>query len=476
MKLTFIEEPDLEFGNGSRHIDPRSGINNYGPADLSNTGVRTIQIGIVGTKEAIDGVKAWLDRCREPIAPKESPLSHLYLPFPGFHTSVGFRSTIIWNGRLERTLDKRALENIATLSPLQAVQKGVELYEAELRTLDEEPNCDVIIVCRPDDLPEREEPKTNPDRPWEQPKAASIGFDFHELLKARSLSGSRPIQIIRRETWDPTYKPKGRDRRRQQDEATKAWNLHTALYYKAGGVPWRMTRHVRDLTTCYVGVAFYRSTDNETLQTSVAQVFNERGDGVIVRGAQATQSKDDRQPHLTGDDAKDLLEQSLARYRIEHKTAPARVMLHKTSSFTPEELEGFRAAAEAERLAMLELVWIPREDSPRLFRQGEQTTLRGTLLSLTDTRHLLYTRGSVPFYRTYPGMYVPSALPFRLVDVQSSAAEIAAELLALSKMNWNATQLDGRVPITLRTADSIGRILKHLGPNERPAPRYAYYM
>ena len=75
---------------------------------------------------------------------------------------------------------------------------------------------------------------------------------------------------------------------------------------------------------------------------------------------------------------------------------------------------------------MLELVWIPREDSPRLFRQGEQTTRRGTLLSLTDTRHLLYTRGSVPFYRTYPGMYVPSALPFRLVDVQSSAAEIAS--------------------------------------------------
>src|SRR3546814_9056253 len=119
------------------------------------------------------------------------PLSHLYLPFPGFHTSVGFRSTIIWNGRLERTLDKRALENIATLSPLQAVQKGVELYEAELRTLDEEPNCDVIIVCRPDDLPEREEPKTNPDRPSEQPKAAYIVFDFHDLLKASSLRGRR---------------------------------------------------------------------------------------------------------------------------------------------------------------------------------------------------------------------------------------------------------------------------------------------
>ena len=25
-----------------------------------------------------------------------------------------------------------------------------------------------------------------------------------------------------------------------QDEATRAWNFHTALYYKAGGTPWRL--------------------------------------------------------------------------------------------------------------------------------------------------------------------------------------------------------------------------------------------
>ncbi|WP_327007975.1 hypothetical protein OHA72_12265 [Dactylosporangium sp. NBC_01737] len=38
--------------------------------------------------------------------------------------------------------------------------------------------------------------------------------------------------------------------------------------------------------------------DNTTLETSVAQVFNQRGDGVIVRGAPATVSRHDRQPHL----------------------------------------------------------------------------------------------------------------------------------------------------------------------------------
>jgi hypothetical protein len=43
-----------------------------------------------------------------------------------------------------------------------------------------------------------------------------------------------------------------------------------------------MTRDSSDLTNCFVGVSFYRSTDNETLQTAVAQIFNERGDGVTV--------------------------------------------------------------------------------------------------------------------------------------------------------------------------------------------------
>lgn len=477
MKVSILEEPHLEFLGGSRHIDPRSGIANYGPADAADSKVRTIRAAIVGTQDAIEGVRAWLDQCREPIEAKASHLTHFYVPFPGFDTSVGYRSTIVFNSRLERRIDKRALSRLEGLSPAEAVLQAVALYADELVALNEEAQCDVVIVCKPDNLPEHDAPVANPDRPWEAARPAPLGFDFHELLKARSLRTTRPIQLLRRETWDPTFKPQDRDERRpQQDAATKAWNLHTALYYKAGGVPWRMTRDNTDLSTCYVGVSFYRSADKKTLQTAVAQVFNERGDGVIVRGAQATQSKDDRQPHLTGEDAKDLLEQALDRYRSEHRTMPARVVLHKTSSFTHDELEGFRAGADTERLSQLELVWIPRSDSTRLFRIGEQPPLRGTMLSLTEKRHILYTRGSVPFYKMYPGMYVPNALPFRLADAESSPEQIGAELLALSKMNWNATQLDGKWPITVRTADTIGSILKHLGEGEQPAPRYAFYM
>lgn len=477
MKLSLLEEPDLEFGNGSRHTDPRHGIAFYGPADTNLTAPRTIRIGIIGTREAIDGVKRWLDKCRGPIAAKSSHLTALFVSFPGFDTNVGFRSTIVWDTRLERPIGAHALRNVESLNPLQAVRAAVDLYDSELSALNEEPSCDVVLICRPDVLPEQIVNPGSADRPWEEPRVEHAGVDFHSLLKAKSLKTSRPIQIIRRETWDSTYKPKsGRERRQQQDDATKAWNLHTALYYKAGGAPWRMTRASEDLTSCFVGVAFYRDSAGDTLQSSVAQIFNQRGDGVIVRGAPARLSKEDRQPHLTEHDAKTLLTQSLASYRREHRTMPARVMLHKTSSFTDAEQRGFRAAAAEDHIDLLELVWLPRSDPIRLFRRGEYPPLRGTMLSLNEHRHVLYTRGSVPIYKTYPGMYVPSVLPFRLVDTETSAAEIGSELLMLSKMNWNATQLDGRLPITIRTAESIGGILKHLGTGDTPATRYAYYM
>lgn len=476
MKATVLDEPLLEFGNGHRHVDPRTGIATFGPADAGDNSVGTVRLGVVGTQEAIDSVRRWLDRCRDEVAAKESHLARFFVPFPGYNSEAGFFSKLEVTSRLERRLDKKALANIATLGPVQAIREAVDLYDTELRILDEEPNCHVVLVCRPDDLRERNDLVASADRPWLKPRSEPVGFDFRDLLKARSLTMKRPIQLIRRETWDPTFKPQQREPRRQQDEATRAWNLFTALYYKAGGLPWRMIRESSDLDTCYVGVAFFRSSDRETVQTSVAQIFNERGDGVIVRGAAAISSSDDRQPHLARADAHDLLERALRRYRSEHRNAPARIMLHKTSSFTADEIEGFEAAASDERIDLLELVWLPRDDAARLFRQGEQPPLRGTMLSLDQSRHVLYTKGAVPFYQMYPGMYVPHALPFRPVVTESSPEQIASELLTLSKMNWNATQLDGRLPITIRTAESIGSILKHLPEGVEPEPRYAYYM
>ena len=75
---------------------------------------------------------------------------------------------------------------------------------------------------------------------------------------------------------------------------------------------------------------------------------------------------------------------------------------------------------------------------------GDHPVLRGTFATIAKRRHILYTRGSVDLYRVYPGMYIPTPLGIRPAMVEHSIETLAEEILALSKMNWNQSQLDGR--------------------------------
>lgn len=305
--------------------------------------------------------------------------------------------------------------------------------------------------------------------------------DFHDLLKARGLSLSCPIQII----WPPTYTGKLVERKRRrggargvkrelQDEATRAWNLYVGLYYKAKGVPWRLIRNAADYTSCFVGVSFYQTLDEEALQTSVAQVFNEKGEGIILNGGPAYKSeKGDRQTHLKQDDAKALLLKSLEHFRREHKTTPARVVVHKVSRFNREEEEGFWAACEEERIEMLELVYVNRSKI-RLYRGDYHPPLRGTFMRLDRQNNILYTRGSIEFYQTYPGLYVPSSLVLGVHD-EGDPLTIGREILSLTKMSWNNTQIDNLMPVTIEAARKVSSLLKYV-EGEAKTTSYRYFM
>ena len=302
---------------------------------------------------------------------------------------------------------------------------------------------------------------------------------FYDVLKARSMSLGVPIQMIRPQSYDPAQKRfqtrRPERQRTTQDEATRAWNFHTALYYKAGGTPWRLHQAPSDLTTCYVGVSFYKAAEGDRLMTSMARVFNELGDGVIVRGSAAVLDKDDWQPHLHRDDSDKLLRDALSAYRREHRTLPARVVVHKTSPFNGAELEGFQSAANAEHLEVLELLAL-RKSGVRLLRSATYPPLRGTLVELDSDVALLYAKGSVDFFKVYPVMYIPRALEVRGASTESPLAFLAAEILALSKMNWNNTQFDGGDPITTRAARHVADILRHVPEGNQPLARYSFYM
>jgi hypothetical protein len=53
--------------------------------------------------------------------------------------------------------------------------------------------------------------------------------------------------------------------RKVQDEATRAWNFFCALYYKAGGTPWRTIRDQREFSATFMGVSFFEGLDGSSL-------------------------------------------------------------------------------------------------------------------------------------------------------------------------------------------------------------------
>jgi hypothetical protein len=481
MRLRVLDEPDLEFRAGNRHIDPRFGLTVFGPADAdAPTAPTRIAVGLIGSSRHVNELRHWLSRCREPIDAKATKpgQENLHAAFPGFTSDGPLSAELVFDDALTRVLPDRDLRLLARADRPSAVTDALEMHAEAAASLDETGRCHVIVCARPDELPNDHD--TEPDRQPDDPATAEITSDetgggFHDRLKARGLNLGRPIQLIRQDTWTGKPSPNSDRTRALQDEATRAWNLHTALYYKAGGTPWRMPRHSTDLATCYIGVSFYRA-DEHRLHTAVAQVFNERGDGVVVRGGLAKVSKTDKQPHLGQQDAETLLVNALAEFRRAHGHAPARIVMHKTSRFNDAESEGFGAAADSANVGHLELIWVQRRNVPRLFRDGQLPPLRGTTLQLDDQSIAVYTRGSIEFFRTYPGMYVPQPLLLRTSSPGADLIAAATDTLALSKMNWNNAQLDERDPLTLRTAARVGDILKHLAPGQTVASRYAHYM
>jgi len=418
-----------------------------------------IRIGLVGAATDLAELRAWLERVEEGVAARtDTRLTTLFPAFPGLSGDRTFRARLDFPDGAVRLLRQVQLKTIGALEPARGVAAAAQIVADEIALLLEQATVDVVLVARPQGVA---------DGSVGGPKA--VGHNFHDLLKARVITLPTPIQIIRAKTWRG-----GRD---VEDEASRVWNLFAALYYKAGGKPWRLVRDPRQRTRCFVGVSFTRSSAGEQLHSSVAQVFNELGDGVVVRGGKARRSGRDRQPHLTEADSSQLLRAALERYRQEHGAAPAEITLHKTSSFSENERRGFSAAMEAAELFAGDLVWITESEDALLVRgSSNYPPMRGTLLRLDRDHHALYTHGSVPYYKAYPGMHIPRPLGIRPALSERPIEVLAREVLALSKLNWNRARLDARLPITLLTARRVGEILRHVPDGVAPAARYAHYM
>jgi len=480
MKIRYIDEPSMQFGT-NQHVCPKAGIYEFSPFDINQVRPEKITIGIIGKGESIEKVLRWLESCKSHIEGKDSKIPHpnLFFNFCGFNKSIGFQSEVVYDDSYIRKLNNsdfdRIIKNHKDLEI--RIKEIAALYLGEIKYLTKNKKPDVIICALSENfisfIQQEEQQKTDDDEmsndtvEIDDESIPEKEQNFRRYLKAKAMQFNVPIQIVRDRIASPTSE--------MQDEATIAWNFFTALYYKASGTPWAMIRKDASEATCYAGISFYRSRDRERTETSIAQIFNELGNGVILRGEEIFLKKNDLTPHLSEEQANNILTQSLQEYYDAVKIFPKRLVLHKTSNFSDSEIIGFKKAAEAFYINQVDLISIQSTDL-RLYRQGNYPPLRGTHLSISETHHILYTRGSVPYYETYAGKYIPSPLEIKMASFDESPNLICDEIIALTKMNWNNTQFDRRLPITLECARNVGEILKYLDFNDTMQLKYSFYM
>jgi len=480
MKVKILSEPLLEFGNKNSLLCPKEGIRRFTPYDMGLVRPDSIKVGIIGKSDSVDKIIEWLEKGRHFVEAKPSKQPKLFPSFMGFQEHHGFCSKLVYDDSYIRKVRNSEFDEIyKSGSEGEIIEKAVELYLSDIRFLSKNKSPDVILCVIPESFVKQLEPKAGKQEGEEDEEdfaeyddedddSIEIENNFRRMLKARAMGYHIPIQIVR----DRIVEPSGE----MQDEASIAWNFYTALYYKASGTPWSLVKSPSSIVS-YAGISFYKSRDRSTTQTSIAQIFNELGKGVILRGEDPIDIKKyDPIPHLSDEQAFNLLDRALREYREAIDTFPQRLVIHKTSNYTEGELAGFSQAANKNNISGLDLVTIHQRTGFRLFRDKRYPPLRGSMFSFDEKNHLLYTRGSVPYFETYPGKYIPNPLQIRFYKNDESAETVCNEILGLTKMNWNNTQFDRRMPITIECARKVGDILKYLPLEDQDIElRYSFY-
>ena len=264
--------------------------------------------------------------------------------------------------------------------------------------------------------------------------------------------------------------------RRVEDPATIAWKLGTGAYYKAGGKPWQLA-DVRP-SVCYVGLVYKRSelTNDKCHACCAAQMFLSDGEGVVFRGALGPWFQTDtKQFHLDHEAAKNLIQMVVGEYRRLHNRSPSELFIHAKSAFTEDEWSGFSAGC-AEETNLVGVQIADARDDLKLYRPGEYPVIRGTALQLGERHALLWTSGYVPRLDTYMGPETPNPISIRVLRGDCALTTVLADVLGLTKINFNSCLHNDRLPVTIRFANAVGDVLISAPMDGEPKLPFKFYI
>lgn len=501
ISATHIPEPLLQFAHGQQLESPKDGLFLFGPVEDSG-GRSQVRIGVIGTDVGVGLSRQWLSRLAGwiPGKTKDDGEPILWSPaWPGFETCFGV--ALPSAGMAELTLDSATIEAaIKKQNRSDAVRSAVRIFADAIRRYvrAEERHPDVWLVVVPDVVYRYGRPQVAPPPKAEQtrsdiisPKAARRFFNagdlfpdtmadaetylfsnnFHHQLKAELLQDKIALQLILESTLHVRSLSGAQTGRRRglQDEATVAWNFATTLYFKMDAKPWALA-NVRP-GVCYVGLVFKNDETPAARGEAccAAQMFLNSGDGLVFRGALGPWYSDkNREYHLSSRAAEALMHSVVEGYISRHGTAPRQLFIHGRHRFDEREWSGFKAAVPHE--TELVGVRIQRRDDIRLFRPNSSTpVLRGSAVLVDEHNAFLWARGYVSRLAAYQGFETPKPLTIEITHGHADITQVLNDVLALTKVNYNACDFASGLPVTLKFADRVGEILM-ASPRTASAP------
>lgn len=467
--FTLLSEPLLVFSpeeESQVDIHPLRGLVHHGPFSKGSFGQLTAQLRIATIGPANDFKRrgALLASLRNAFKPTDRSE---YVPsYPGFEqlfqvelVSAPPEAHIKWPDSLQSFAGTESLEARLFYAMENALRR--------LNNLRDE--FDVVIVHFPDS--------------WEQ-STRTHGFDAHDALKALGAKYNIPTQVLNDKAFGFSHK------------ASLAWRLAIALYVKAGGIPWKLARldSVPD-ETAYIGLAYALRGDqrNAHYVTCCSQVFDMDGGGMQFVAFEARDPVENladakRNPFLSRSDMRAVLARSLGLYQNRNGgNLPKRLVIHKTTAFKQEELDGaFDALAGVPEVECIEIgqsagwrgVWLLESPNPSQKSQPSAFPVpRGTVVTRSSTSALLWAAGNAPDASNNGNYYqgkksIPKPLLLKRHAGRGQLEVAAHEVLALTKMDWNNDALYDQLPVSIRYSQRLARTIANAP--DLPGKTYPY--
>ena len=481
--LKYLTEPLLTFGNGQTAIDPRDGLMLFGPFDYKKIkGAKNV--GIIGPSHLRTKMIDYLKRIHSPIV--NADISIARPNFPGLDSTFGI--SINFDNIIQLNVNQNDINTYLKYTDShQRVHNWVNLYVQPLikYTENEEMPVDVWFIIIPEDiykfgrpnsriaksedsvnigLKKEERRSTQLDMFFQAEKDAlreayEFEVNFHNQLKAKILSSKIVTQIIRESkiAYENLLTEKQIGEERKFDTA-KAWNISNTLYYKLGGLPWKLGE-IRD-GVCYLGLV-YKKTESDTKNKNAccaAQMFLDSGDGMVFRGNVGPWwNPTTGEFHLSCQDAFEIVSQSLGAYYNRFACYPNEIFIHAKTYFDDTEWSGFEEAVMGK--SRIVGVRIRENSAFKLYRQYQYCVPRGMMLQYDDRRAFLWTKGFIPRFKTQIGLETPNPIDVAITRGEANIEVVCKDILSLTKLNYNACIYGDGVPVTLKFADSIGEIL-----------------